>query len=270
MPWSGYQTVHVELAARYDALSDVAGFAERFCIGFDLDVFTLNPPETLCYGDYDHGGDSVSDALINQGVWEAQESTVVVDILKSVPGLVLDFGAHIGWYAVLAGLFGNHPVIAFEPDGRAVEVLRRNGARNGVDLTIRQVKVVQGFHVGRVDVDVALLKCDIEGDDCHAVAGCSQLFADHKIAYALIEVSPIFTADGRSTCDYVEMAGFLIEDCGYKAYRIPVKGWEYNDAYREEPLTVLTNHWSITGDWVHTIADCRQDNFLFVRPEESR
>lgn len=258
--------VVAQLANHYPALPDAAGFATRYQTEFSLNVFSPDPLATPAYGEYDHGCDAVTEALTTQGVWEAQESTVAVDILATTPGLVLDFGAHIGWYTVLAGIFGNHPVIAFEPDPATVEILTRNAVRNGVNV-VYQPGVGPSTPPISVEGSVALMKCDIEGMDGYAVDRCADLFKRHSIRHALIEVSPIFFEDGRSDCDYVAMVGQLI-DWGYRVYRIPPKGWEHNNAYREQPLATLKRHCRLADDWAEVIAGCRQDNFVFIRPED--
>lgn len=259
-------SVTAHLSGQYEALPDVAGFSEHHQATFTLDVFTPDAGAAPAYGEYDHGRDAVTESLIKQGVWEAQESTVAVDILASTPGVVLDFGAHVGWYTVLAGLFGGHRVVAFESDPDAWGALSVNAARYGVDVTI-QPGVGPGSPRVVVDGDVALMKCDIEGMDGWAVECCADLFRERRIRYALIEVSPIFTADGRSDCDYVELVGRL-RGCGYRAFRVPPKGWEHNAAYREWPLSTLISHCGLGEDWAEVVAGCRQDNFVFIRDDD--
>lgn len=267
MTFQGYTTVTAALAERYEELADVAGFASRYQTTLTLDVFAPDLDANPAYGEYDHGQDGVTEALVKQGVWEAQESTVAVDILANTPGMVLDFGAHIGWYTVLAGLFGDHPVIAFEPDADTAKALAANAAHYGVNVVYRSGVGPDSPPV-EVAGDVALMKCDIEGMDGYAVNCCADLFRQHRIRYALIEVSPIFTTDGRSDCDYVAMVGQL-RDWGYRVYRVPPKGWEHNDAYREQPLATLTRYCELGDGWAEVIAGCRQDNFVFIRGEDA-
>jgi hypothetical protein len=258
--------VNAQLAASYPELPDVAGFAARYLAELTFDVLTADPAAAPAYGEYDHGQDAITEALTMQGVWEAQESTVAVDILATTPGVVLDFGAHVGWYTVLAGVFGGHPVIAFEPDERTAALLAANAARYGVDITVRG-GVGPDTPPVDVDGDVALMKCDIEGMDGHAVACCADLFEQHRVRFALIEVSPIFYEDGRSDCDYVAMVGQLL-GWGYRVFRVPPKGWERNDEYREAPLSTLVRYCELGDDWADVVAGCRQDNFVFIRSED--
>lgn len=255
------------LAGHYPALPDVAGFPARYQRELLLDVLAPDPDAAPAYGEYDYGQDAVTEALVKQGVWEAQESLIAVDILATTPGVVLDVGAHIGWYTVLAGLFGGHRVVAFEPDCSTAAVLAANAERYDVAVDYR-LGVGPGTPPVEVDGDVALMKCDIEGMDGHAVACCADLFEQRRIRYALIEVSPIFTGDGRSDCDYVALVGRL-RGWGYHCYRVPPKGWAHNDEFREVPLLALRRYCELGADWADVVAGCRQDNFVFIRDEDA-
>lgn len=263
MVFQGYVTVTAELAQQYSALPDVAGFAARYQRSLLLDVFRPDPSVAPSYGEWDYGKDAVTESLQLQAVWEAQESTVVVDILANHRGVVLDFGAHIGWYTALAGLFGGHRVIAFEPDPKMATALRANADRYNVDVDYRD-GVTPATPQVEVTGPVALMKCDIEGMDGWAVDACAHLFAQQRIRFALIEVSPIFEHDGRGATDYVAMVGQLL-DWGYHAYRIPPKGWRHNHIYRARPLATLKRYCGLGEDWAEVVAGCRQDNFVFIR-----
>lgn len=259
-------TVAAQLADHYAALPDVAGFAPRYRRTLLLDVFRRDPSTNPSYGGWDYGKDAVTESLLAQTVWEAQESTLAVDILANHPGVVLDFGAHIGWYTILAGVFGDHPVVAFEPDPNMLKALSRNADRYSVDVTYRD-GVEPSTPPITVDGDVALMKCDIEGMDGWAVDACATLFQENRIRCALIEVSPIFWHYGHGPTDYVKMVGQL-QDWGYRVYRIPPKGWVHNDAYRAAPLATLKRYCGLGADWADIIRGCRQDNFVFIRPED--
>lgn len=261
MPFVGFQTLGIALAGHYPALPDVAGFAERYQRTFDLDVFAHDPQAAPAYGEYDPGLDSVTDSLVLQGVWEAQESTAAVDILARTEGIVLDFGAHVGWYSVLAGLAG-HQVVAIDSDPLCLRAVRCNADRYSLDIETVLRDVDDDSPVLAVDTPVALWKCDIEGQECNAVRMSDHLFRSRSVAFALIEVSPIFTGDGRSTCDYVDLLGRMMA-YGYDCYRVPPKGWEHNDAYREDPLDTLVTYCRLPDDgWQGIVAGCRQDNFV--------
>jgi len=70
--------------------------------------------------------------LLEDGVWEPAETALLLEQLA--PGdTVVDVGANIGWYTVLASRAVGEDglVIAFEPDPTNFELLRRNVEANG-------------------------------------------------------------------------------------------------------------------------------------------
>lgn len=250
-----YRTVEVELKQRYDQLADVAGFAPWYQRSFELDMFDAQPPDCDC----------VSWGIISQGVWEAQESTLAVDVLARSSGLVLDFGAHVGWYMTLASLFGEHQVRCYECDSDALTALCRNALRHGCDVQVVADKIDESFRFGDAE-HVAFLKCDVEGAEGHVIDGCDELFRRRLVDVALIEMSPIFTSDGRSTCDYVSLAARL-KQYGYDIFRVPPKGWVHNTLFKVDPLDTLREKCRLGDDWADVIASCGQDNFVFIPAE---
>jgi len=76
-------------------------------------------------------------------VWEPTETKWFVNSLR--PGdVVVDVGANVGYYTVLAGLLVGDTgrVYAFEPDPVAFEILRKNVALSGLDNVVVEQKAV--------------------------------------------------------------------------------------------------------------------------------
>ena len=74
----------------------------------------------------------VSASLITLGIWEAQETTLFMSLIK--PGMtVLDIGANIGYYSMIAaklvGAQGH--VYAFEPDPENYQLIVKSAQVNG-------------------------------------------------------------------------------------------------------------------------------------------
>lgn len=262
---SGMALLTARLAGSYPHLPDVAGFPERYHREFQIEVLDHDPHAAPTpFGVYDRGRDAITVSLEAQDVWEAHETLAAVDVLANHPGLVLDFGAHVGWYTILAGLFGDHPVFAWENDPATVELLAGNIARHRVANTIFGTVSPRMERV-RADGAVSLVKVDLEGVDCWAIDACAHLFEEGRVGAALVEVSPIFEHDGRGPCAYVPMVERLM-GWGYWPHRVPPKGWDRLDAYREDPLGTLRRCRALGADWVDVVAGCRQDNFLFLPP----
>src|SRR5262245_61208343 len=62
------------------------------------------------------GDEIITPQMLRDGAWEPHESKIFLDIARG-SSLVVDIGANIGWYAILAALAtnGHGRVAAFEP-----------------------------------------------------------------------------------------------------------------------------------------------------------
>lgn len=248
-------TVTARLAESYPQLPDVAGFPPRWHREFALDGLTVDPNNPAV-------DDAVTLSIRAQSVWEAHETLAAVDVLSNHAGTMLDFGAHIGWYSILAGFFGAGPVVVWENDWETLKVLAANALRHDLDLTLAGA-VTETMAPVDVDGPVSLVKVDLEGMDCWAINACAHLFETRRVAAALVEVSPIFEHDGRGACAYVPLVEQLI-GWGYWPHRVPPKGWEWLDEYRDAPVETLRRRRALGADWADVIAGCRQDNFVFL------
>lgn len=209
--------------------------------------------------EYCTGQDIISYCIHRQGIWEGYETLLVLDILKQAkPGVVLDFGAHIGWYTLLAALAG-YEVAAIDASAENLQLLKANAKRNHVQ---DKVHTYLGWLDDKAptlpgDENVALLKADVEGAENIVEAMCSELFRLRKIEYAIFEISPVFA-------DYYPGMVKKIASYGYKVYQIPGKGWAHTKAFANQPLKTVTAYCEIPLSR-HYIQSLSQENFLFVR-----
>lgn len=214
---------------------------------------------------YCSGQDIVSYSIDVQGVWEGHESVLVLDILaQGEPnGIVLDFGAHLGWYSLLAATSG-YQTAAFEADPQHIETLSRNAEINGIAEKIHLYHCWIDQDAPELVADteeVQLVKIDIEGAERWAVRMIDPLLGQRKINYLLIEVTPIFNDSYPALVE--KIAGY-----GYDVYLVPHKGWEHTKAYGKQPLAVLRRHGTLPGPGeglAQMVATYRQENLLFVR-----
>lgn len=177
--------------------------------------------------------EGVADALRMDGTFEKEESAVFREKIK--PGMtVLDVGANIGYYSVLASrLVGPQgKVLAFEPEPLNFELL----IRNIVDNKCRNVTAwpyAVGTSLGFADLNLAwpastgshsiaihpeggsghmrvvtvalddflepslwpdAMKMDIEGAELLALAGMEKILAHRKLKTIFIECVPEFLA----------------------------------------------------------------------------
>jgi len=95
-----------------------------------------------------HGSeDQVSREIIEQGIWEAYETSIVIRRLK--PGAVfVDVGANIGYYTLLASTLVGETgqVLAIEPEEKNFDLLRKNSEEHeGTNIRL--------FNVGLSNVE---------------------------------------------------------------------------------------------------------------------
>jgi hypothetical protein len=162
--------------------------------------------------------DAVSETLIALGVWEPQNTVVIMLALEAIgEGAVLyDIGAQLGWFSKVAATLG-HFAAATEADPQVWEVLDRNlDLPEGGTLTIldRLGPETPVWEVQRYPSHV--VKIDIEGAEEYAIRALGPNIAAGMVPYILMEVSPCFNDS------YPELVTSLM-DRGYHAYNMPPK-----------------------------------------------
>jgi FkbM family methyltransferase len=212
------------------------------------------------------------------GRFEPRESAVVRDLLE--PGdYVIDAGANIGWFSLLAssivGTAGK--IFAFEPMGATAEHLDRNLALNGASnvevhrialsdrrgeakLTVTETGNIgtaslfatdsdegEIVDTGRLDDIVPkrgfkLLKMDVEGAELKVLHGAEKLLNARRIENILFEVNEAALRRGGSTC--AELVA-LVKSHGYRVWRI--------GRFRPQPFDLKVT----LGQNVSVLASCR-------------
>nr|KAG5709703.1 hypothetical protein BaRGS_027728 [Batillaria attramentaria] len=167
----------------------------------------------------------ISAALLSSGVWEPYMTRVYQVALKKHPAAaVIDIGANVGYYSLMAGTMG-HTVIAVEPSLENVKRLKRGAQLSGLvdkivllknalakthrNLTLSVNSVNQGgiqvleegdcregettrtivlndlLHV--LTADTAIVKIDIEGYECRGMETSLKFFRAIKVPYIFME-----------------------------------------------------------------------------------
>lgn len=236
-------------------LPDVCSF-ENYPQKFRMKVFDWQKyegTEGLCPAD-----DIVSKSLMEQGVWEAYETLLMLDILRS-PGNVVDIGSQVGWYSIIAALQGNK-VTAYDALEDNIEILKESAKLNKLDITTNQEWIGEETQEQPVQ-SVRFLKSDIEGNEQYVFKMYKRSFEARTIDYALLEISPCFNDS------YPKLIKDII-DCGYDVYQVPGKRWEHTEEFSKEPLQTLLKY-PIIKNLDEYMRSVRQENFLFVRQDES-
>lgn len=163
--------------------------------GIDLLLSIYDTDKYMGFAGYCTGQDDISRTIEMTGIWEPIETKIVVSLLQRPmdKGYVLDFGAHIGWFSMIAAKMG-YTVTAFEGDNENADQVEYNAALNGVSgkITVERQWIDENQKPLTIDTEIELLKIDLEGNDQYAVNMCAPLFNKRLIKNALIEVSPVF------------------------------------------------------------------------------
>jgi FkbM family methyltransferase len=208
--------------------TDAAAAAAAAEVAVRITVTTAVPFDILVRTDA-AGKSVVSDLMLAAHGYAPVESAVVEGVLRRAcrastpPPLVLDVGANLGYFTLLAAAHGCR-VRAFEPSPRLAASVRASAALNGfgalVTVTNAGVGAAAGSlrfdahaaepalsrvvadeaataHLPRVPVvaladeiaeDVLLIKMDTEGHEAAALAGLLPACAAHRIGNIVIEI----------------------------------------------------------------------------------
>jgi hypothetical protein len=165
-------------------------------------------------GLYCPGQDDVSMTLDLYGVWEAPDWERAQRYVGNREGWGLDFGSHIGWYAVMFARAGLD-VLAVDSIAANCELLEINARNSGVysrihiDQTwVEDMEVLAPRWLDE-SKNTVLIKSDVEGAEDEVVRVCSRIITEQHPAL-LLECSPEFDSY------YPDMIERLI-DLGYAA-----------------------------------------------------
>lgn len=187
------------------------------------------------YNGYCTGQDDISQTLIKYGKWEHPETLMIKKLLNSgdrnCP--VWDFGAHIGWYSILAGQLG-YPVAAFEGDAENVDVLKINAKNRGVEKRLMVFPEWVGGTSKKIGLqegmDIELVKADVEGNERFVIAMIDDWLKARRIKNLFIEISPCFNDSYPALVAH-------IEECGYRAYTTPdLQPFDHNYDFEQTNL----------------------------------
>jgi FkbM family methyltransferase len=125
----------------------------------DADVLTILLPGGSFLMSAESGRDLVA-RIAHEGGWDAFERPLPAVFLRCVqqwPGLLVDIGANTGFYAFMAmSANADMRVVAYEPDPKVLEVLKRNEALNGFGERLRVEPVALSDHAGVAQLYIPL------------------------------------------------------------------------------------------------------------------
>jgi hypothetical protein len=216
------RTVDIHLGGP-TAYADYTPIPERFACDFtiecwDTDLMPVDHDPLWC-----PAHDAVSETLIALGVWEPQ-NTVVLMLAWEACGpetWFIDFGSQVGWFSTLAAASGLN-VLAYEADAECVDMTFRNiGNVTSSDTHLQVIHERLDDGTEQLEVDglagmSIVAKIDIEGAEEHAIRTLGLTIDAYQVPYILMEVSPCFNDS------YPELVTSLM-DRGYHAYNMPPK-----------------------------------------------
>lgn len=207
----------------------------------------------------DKNDEVVSQRLIENKNWDAFETKIFCQSLK-VGDVVVDVGAHIGFYTLLAAKIVGEAgkVYAFEPDSKNFSLLTKNVAANGYKNVILVNKAVSnktgqaklfihpentGDHrlysagdsrvsktIETVSLDdyfanssekIDFIKLDIQGFEYQALSGSKKTISKQKNLKMITEFWPYGLAKSGDSANKLLS---LLKELGFKLFIIPELG----------------------------------------------
>lgn len=168
-------------------------------------------------------GDAISGSLAFLGFYEWDLSAKIVEMAEKATTFV-DVGANMGYYSLLwAGTNPKGRVLAFEVSPRNITILQNNIDRNNLTNQITVIPKAAGHHQGTIkfdvgpseqtgwggitstssattmevpmvrldeelpDIEIDVLKIDVEGADTWVLFGCEKLLREKRIRTIFFE-----------------------------------------------------------------------------------
>jgi Met-10+ like-protein len=208
------RSVSVDLASAH-GYRDQPPIPRRLARSFDMFIWDTDR-YPVDGGPYCPAHDAVSETIVSHRIWEPAE-TIMTLLVCETPGMVLDFGAQIGWFTLLAASCGRS-VVAWEADPDCARLVKRNADLNNWAglVTVLNHRISLDSEVINVPGHVRFAKVDVEGAEDQVTRILWPAIQAGQVDHMLIEVSPVFAGY------YPELVADIIQ-AGYCAYLMPAK-----------------------------------------------
>lgn len=171
------------------------------------DMFIYDFEKYMGFDGYCSGQDDISKTLKLYGRWEVEETALVRRVLETGnrEALIIDVGAHVGWFSKLAQSMGYTNIKGYEADTENIELyLKNTGTKCEITNIWFDENAEVEFKAGRVE----LLKIDIEGAERHAINTLRHTIP--LVDNILIEVSPVFNDSYPDLIESLRADGFKV------------------------------------------------------------
>lgn len=215
---TNHRTVGTTINLADHGYGDLAQVPERLRKPFDMMLWNprLYPVDG---GPYCPAHDAVSATILSHRIWEPRETILAAQVCSTAqPGdVMLDLGAQLGWYSLIAASWGLD-VWAFEADLDNAQTLRSSAELNGwsekIDVWVE--RIADGTKHVDAEHHYRFVKMDLEGAENVAWEMLQPAIENALVDHMMIEVSPVFD-------DYYPQLVADIVDSGFRAYLLPEK-----------------------------------------------
>lgn len=228
-----------------------------FETSFDMFVFDI-AEHPIDGGPYCPAHDVVSETILSHGVWEPRETTIALWHILNRPGVVVDMGAQLGWYTLLATAH-DRQVIAYECDADYLGMIEASLALNGLEgMATTEAERITPASDEILPVEVCFAKLDLEGAEDQGIRLLWPSIQEGMVHAMLVEVSPVFD-------DYYPGLVNRIINQGYEAYLMPPKHsppHEIDSPYSLAPWRIDDRS---PSELAALVESWHQEDVLFVR-----
>lgn len=205
------------------------------------------------------GRDIICKCLENDRVWEPFQTEITTEILKSMDGIFVDIGCHIGYYSILASLLGKKS-LSFDLDYDYLNLFESTKDLNNLNnIRIFNQKVDKKINTKNIigDQKISLLKIDTEGLELEIVTK----FLDFQIPYIIAEISPKFNNTYPNLCKKMMYLNYKIYDIGLS----PQRKLKFNTNHLDNIQNLEIDYQNLDS-YISNI-EYGQTNFLFINSD---
>lgn len=165
------------------------------------------------YKGYCTGQDDVSRSLNMYGTWDTEIKNLIESLLYKVDArksVFIDVGAHIGYFSRLAEKRGCGKIISYEAESESLKLLAINAPSAERHTIWFDVNTEPASFDPELEVEI--MKIDIEGNEQHAIRYFSELINTKRVKNIIMEVSPAFNDSYPFILASLQERGYTISE----------------------------------------------------------
>ena len=192
------------------------------------DMLVYDYDQYMGFAGYCTGQDGVSETIEKTGSWDIDVHHRIELILDRVNegSLFIDVGSHIGYFSKLARNLGCN-VFSFDGDRENLELLKINVPEADYKLIWFDKEMTGG--VFTTNMDIILMKIDIEGLEEYAIEYFEPFFEKEKVKNVIMEVSPCFNDS------YPDLINRMV-DYGFEVFELDGTKFDFDYNFHQKDL----------------------------------